>query len=957
MTRARALLPAVVCLVLGISAPTALGKTTFHPRVGGALGLIPPVNSQGQFGSQDVASGALTPLTYHGGSVMAGGVTVHTIFWAPSGFAFQGSPGTAIPTYKGMIQQFFTDVATDSGATSSCTTPTAECNVFTVLPQFAQGTSVGGITPGAYNINYSAGTDSINDTNPYPAAADQCASPNNATGACITDAQIQAEVDHIVQSTGGQPRGLHNLWYVFLPPNVDECILPGVCGTNAFGGYHSVSDVGHGVTIYAITIDPIIEAGSIAQGGDPQGNPDAEVAVDIAAHETNEAMTDPEGVGYMDPNGFETGDKCEFGPQHGTPLGFSKGSPYNQVINNHKYLLQEMWSNDDTGCVQGTSLTSNPLPLAQVNLTQFSSTVTGNIGANTAGVTAKVTILRSGADGKPVAVATGVGTTNATGDWSASLPGHVIGDDRDEIDVDYSGTGAPTPSHQVILTGNGGNPFTESGWTGWTALDNGSFLTNQVALGGPSLTLAPCFQTGVLGATLNGSPVPATGTPTDFCNTQTDSATVGFSGSVAKGDVVTASTNDNRAFQDPNLPTANPIGALVKLTVPVGEPDAASTFTNPLATFAPSGFPTCAADIEAQTVSCSGLVSADSYTVTDGGAHFSSAADATGTITGSLAIKRGDAVTLSNGSRTLSALHVAHLRVDITGEQTVLAGGTCQAGDYYAPPLSTAPTSAKAGDPSAVAGGAALTGAICPTSGDASGLSASAIVQTDELSGGQTQTEVPDVEDTSPLLGETVYGTFTALAESGLPGPNNTVVPTDSTSTIALSIAPAAGGPPVFHAANVDTANGVTVSHLAPGTYKATWTLSDANGDTRTVTTRFIEQSALQGAPGPPGPRGPRGRRGPAGPTPTVTCVLLKHDMIKCTVTFGRARDTRGKLQVRIVRGSKLVALGHGSVNHGIARLRLRLRRHVTRGAWKITIVLVQPHQKPVTMTKTMRVH
>jgi hypothetical protein len=947
MTRSRALLPAVVCLVLGVCAPMAAGKTKFHPRVGGALGLIPPVNSQGQFGSQDIASGALTPVTYHGGSVMAGGVTVHTIFWAPSGFTFQGSPGAGIPTYKGMVQQLFTDAAHDSGGTS---------NIFSVLPQFAQGTAGGSITPGAYSISYAAGTDSIDDTDPYPAAADQCASPNNATGACITDAQIQAEVDHIVQSTSGTPRGLHNLWYVFLPPNVDECILPGECGTNAFGGYHSVSDVGHGVTIYAITIDPIIEAGSIAQGGDPQGNPDAEVTADIAGHETVEAMTDPEGVGYMDPNGFEVADKCEFGPQHGTPLGFAaNGSPYNQLINGHQYLLQEMWSNDDNGCVQSTTKTSNPLPLPEVNLRQFSSTVTGNIGSSTSGVGVQVSLLRSGADGNPVTVAQGSTTTAANGTWTLSLGSHVAGDDRDEIDVDYSGAGAPTPNHEVILTGNGGNPFTESGWTGWTALDNGSFLTNQPAQGGPSLGLAPCFQTGVLGATLNGTAVPATGSPTDFCNTQTGIATVSLTGPVGPGDTMTASTNDNRAFQDPNLPTANPVGGLVDLTVPVGEADAVSSFVNPLATFAPSGFPTCTGDLEAQTVSCSGLVPSQSYTLTDGSSHVSQVADPNGTITGSLTLHRGDSVSLSNGARTVSTLHVAHLRVDINGEQTVLAGGSCQAGDYYAPPLSTAPTNSAAGDPSAIAGGAALTGFICPTSGDASGLPASAIVQTDELSSGQTQTEVPDVENTSPMQGETVYGSFTALAESGLPGPNNTVVPTDGTSRIGLSIAPAAGGAPVFTAANVDTANGASVSHLTPGTYKATWTLSDANGDTRTVSTRFIEQSALQGPPGPPGPRGRRGRRGPAGPTPTVTCRLLRHGVIQCTVTFPRARSTKGRLQVRIARGSKVVALGHSTVKHGTAKIVLRMRRHVTRGAWKITLVLSQSHKATSSRTVGVR--
>ena len=221
------------------------------------------------------------------------------------------------------------------------------------------------------------------------------------------------------------PRGLHNLWYVFLPPDVDECILPGVCGTNAFGGYHSVSDVGHGTTIYAVTIDPIIEAGSIAQGGDPQGNPDAEVTADIAGHETVEAMTDPQGVGYMDPNGFEVADKCEFGPQHGTPLGFAgpDNSPYNQVINGDKWLLQEMWSNNNDGCVQSTGSTSNPLPLPQVNLTQFSGAVSGDIGGHLAG--AGVGVLVKLCAWVPTARRTSSprasGTTNASGDWSVNL--------------------------------------------------------------------------------------------------------------------------------------------------------------------------------------------------------------------------------------------------------------------------------------------------------------------------------------------------------------------------------------------------------------------------------------------------------------------------------------------------------------------------------------------------------
>jgi hypothetical protein len=92
------------------------------------------------------------------------------------------------------------------------------------------------------------------------------------------------------------------------------------------------------------------------------------------------------GTGWFDPDGFEVGDKCEVGPQIGSPLGYAaNGSPYDQLVGGHEYLIQEMWSNDDGGCVQRTTQTASPLPLPQINLTQFSSAVSGNIGSNTAG--------------------------------------------------------------------------------------------------------------------------------------------------------------------------------------------------------------------------------------------------------------------------------------------------------------------------------------------------------------------------------------------------------------------------------------------------------------------------------------------------------------------------------------------------------------------------------------------
>jgi hypothetical protein len=46
----------------------------------------------------------------------------------------------------------------------------------------------------------------------------------------------------------------------------------------------------------------------------------------------------------------------------------------------------------------------------------------------------------------------------------------------------------------------------------------------------------------------------------------------------------------------------------------------------------------------------------------------------------------------------------------------------------------------------------------------------------------------------------------------------------------------------VFRVGNVDTARGVDVPALTPGAYSARWVLTDANGDTRTVQTRFFDE-------------------------------------------------------------------------------------------------------------------
>ncbi|HYB31065.1 MAG TPA: hypothetical protein VEF89_31025 [Solirubrobacteraceae bacterium] len=944
----RAWLSVIALLACGAFASPALGATSFHARVRGGLGLVPPYAGPGKLRANDVATGVLIPVDYHGGPTMSGGVVVHTVFWAPSGYAFQGQPSGAAGTYEGMIQQFFTDVAHDSTGTSGASCTPSECDDFTVEPQYGWGTSPGQITPGNYSISYNAATDSINDTDSYPPQSQQCASAENI-GTCITDGEVQAEIDHIVQSTSGTPRGLTNLWFVFLPPNVDECVDPDVCGSNAFAGYHGVSDVGHGPTMYAVAIDPIIE-GTFGPGADPEGFPDAEATIDTAAHETNEAMSDPEGTAWwQSEGGDEIGDMCEAGGEQGAPLGFAPdGSPYNQVINGHEYYFQDMWSNADDACVQATTKTSNALPLPQVNLRQFNPVVTGDTENNTAGIGVEVKLVRENMFGSPVTVAQASTTTAANGSWSLSLAPHAPGDDRDEIEVDYSGAGAPNPHDQVVLTGNGGDPYAiiESfGWTGWFDLDNGAAVTNS---GGSSVTIAPCV--GVEQLILDAAEVtgPNGETANDLCNTQTSTAKLSTR-TLGEGDTLTLTDNDNRAVSDPNGPTPDSVGSLVSLTVPLGEPGAAfctpevvpctAPFTEPLPFFTPGGFRRCIADLEFQAIQCTGLVPNENYTLIDGSRRVPATADVTGTIIEPMLIRRRDAISLSNGSRTLTTLHVARLKVSILGDQSVIAGGTCQAGDYFGRPLSAFPLTTEAGTPSSTTtGGVALTGEICPTNGNAAGLPSDAIMQTDDLSGGLTQVEVPEIQDTSPSAGEDVYGKFTLQATSGLIVPGNMLVPTDAISTIAVAIEPLTGGAIDFKSGDVDTAKGVSLTGLAPGAYAAIWKLTDSNGDTRFEATRFNEERLSR-------------------PKAKATCKFVGSDgsRVSCKVNFPQLIALRGTVRLTLTRAGVLVGAGKGRVKNGQATVTMSRLASVGGGAWGVTLALSRPHLHVQTIVLSLR--
>jgi hypothetical protein len=796
---------AALLATCALAGPAAAGGAPirFKPRIAGAMGIEPA------HGSGAAATGPAIPAAYHGGSVMRD-FTIHTVFWAPSGFQFDGSPGPGVPGYAALVQQFFAGVAHDSGAAS---------NFFSLLDQYGDHAGAG-----SYRIHYDPAADTVIDSDPYPAQSRQCISPAGIA-TCVTDLQVQQEVDRVIGAHDTPARGLTNVWFILLPPDVDECISLGACGTTQFAGYHSAFDLGHGSTVYSVVPDPLIEL-TPPPGSDPEGNPEAESAIDTLGHEAMEAATNPLGNAWMDPNGFEVADKCEDGGEQGTPLGFAAdGSPYNQLIDGHPYLIQDIWSNSRGGCVQSSTTVASVPALHTIDLRQFSPMVSGSIGA-----ARRVPVVVELARGATL-VALALTETRADGGWGpVMLRGrdggpYAVGDDRDQLAVAY-GSAATSPSPDFIQTGDGGNPFTQSGFTGWFDLDHGYAVQSRGGNG--TVTVGPCSQTGELSlrvdAVLSESPV-------DLCSTETDTAAVPV-GAIGARTALTLTSQDNRGEY-----LRNPGGTLVKLTVSLGEPGSVSALRNPQVPFTPTGFPTCTAFLRIRSVRCAGLVPGDRYALTRGGETIGRgpAGKAGAAVIDGVSMRGGDVLTLQNtAGRRLTSLHVAHLRVDIIGNETDIASGTCQPGDYWGRLVTAPPTGGQIGI------GIAGTGTICPASGRAHGLPTAEIAQTDDFSGGQTETQVPGVRSTSPLQDETLYGSFVASAQSGLPGPHGSVSATGV--PVALTISGAASRRRVFHAGNVDTATGVSVSGLSPGAYVASWVLHDAAGDTRTLTTRFVDE-------------------------------------------------------------------------------------------------------------------
>ena len=260
--------------------------------------------------------------------------TVRAIYWT-------GDEELIPQEYSQQIDDFFGNVATDSGG---------DQNVYSLTDQYGDG---GGVA--AYDSTFGG---SFQDIDPLP--TEGCTPIDEEP--CVSDAQIRAELDSFI-SDHGLPRGLGQLYFVFLPEGFDTCYSAGECAYTRFCAYHSSFGSGSGTTLYANQPwDDFVPSGFggrvCGDEDSPNGYTAADHEISTISHEHNEAITDPLGNAWFDNSGEENGDKCAY--QFGPELGSTEFGSFNQAIDTGRYEVQLEWSNLAHGCQARAGATDLP---------------------------------------------------------------------------------------------------------------------------------------------------------------------------------------------------------------------------------------------------------------------------------------------------------------------------------------------------------------------------------------------------------------------------------------------------------------------------------------------------------------------------------------------------------------------------------------------------------------------
>ena len=286
-----------------------------------------------------VSQGSGTPaLSYHGGPVMTS-VTTYAIFWAPA--KLQNGASTSLPASYQNIQTALLQLYPGHGIDNNNT-------------QYYMKTGSGLFTFTSYIQNVGSFGGSYIDTSAYPSSG---CYDSVTPGNCLSDAQIQAEVQKVM-ALKGWTGGLNHMFFVYTASGEGSCASFG-CAYTDYCAYHGYFNQGTTPVIYGNM--PYAAAGYCQAGTSPNGDPAGDAAASVTSHELTEAITDPLLNAWYSAAGDEIGDLCAW--NYGTntyasatanerwPISYS-----NIFLIGHppitSFELQQEYDNHTAGCVQ-----------------------------------------------------------------------------------------------------------------------------------------------------------------------------------------------------------------------------------------------------------------------------------------------------------------------------------------------------------------------------------------------------------------------------------------------------------------------------------------------------------------------------------------------------------------------------------------------------------------------------
>jgi len=259
---------------------------------------VPANNSGAQGDTVNLGNG----INYNGGPIMAGTVNIYFIWYG--------------------------NWVNGPHASDSATTVSLMDTLF----------GAGGIGGSGYElINSTYGSNTANVSGNLALAGST--TNNYSNGTRLSDNAIKSIVSSAITS-GALPKDTNGVYFVLTSSDVRE--TSGFC--SIYCGWHTHGTISGSDIKYSFVGNPDrCSSACEAQTTSPNGDSGADGMASIMAHESEEAISDPDLNAWFDGSGAENADKCawKFGPTTGS-IG---SGGYNQTMGGKHWLIQMNWEN------------------------------------------------------------------------------------------------------------------------------------------------------------------------------------------------------------------------------------------------------------------------------------------------------------------------------------------------------------------------------------------------------------------------------------------------------------------------------------------------------------------------------------------------------------------------------------------------------------------------------------